>query len=719
MQERVPSIEVVRPGLPQQVVNVVEKSLAKVPADRFATADDFIKALLAPVTSAELRLARAVDKRLMRRTLTAALALVSAVVAWLVLRPPAAILDSNKIVVFPLEERGFPEGENGAGYDIALMIGAALEHTEPLKWIDGRRRLAGVARAGVDLVNLEDARNISLGRRARYFIDGVVRSGADSSTVVLRLHDVAGDSIVSQESAAAANGELNFVQLGLVAIRNLLPALLEPGRDIDISPLQDRQSSAIALWIQGEREYRQSHFSLALEFYRRAIAADSALVFAAVKGAQAASWNHHAREAEQLVNHALTHDSLLPPRYLSFARGLRGYLTGDSESAVAWLQQTIEEDPEWAEASTALGEVYYHLLPMSAALDSLAQASFATALSIDSAFAPPLYHLAEDAIRSGDSVAAYILIERFREVNPEQPLLLQLELMSRCVYNDAEMAWAGPAAGDPPAVFRAAKSLSVSGRQHRCAEGAFRALLNAEIDLAERFGAVLGLQGILVATGRGSTALSLLDSLISAGDRRARSLHVLYTLAGAPMDAEAAELAAFATGAFGQQYERLTSTLNLWVLGVWHVYQSEAEKVGTIAAALDDIANQTGLRRDRMYADALAAHEALMRGDTTDAIDRLLDLTSTGTVNSVAWGYGEALPVEHLLLAELMLADGRYVRSIRAASVFDHAGPVIFVAYLPKSLQVRYDAARSMGRLDLAEQYRERLLALGRGDLVR
>ena len=270
LAEPVPSVRVVRETVPEALDGLLTKALARVPADRFATANDLLAALRAPDTFADYSPRRIQRRRWVRRAATTVAAVSAIFVVWFVLKPPGLILDSNKIVVFPLEERGLSEAETGAGYDVAIMIGAALEHTAPLKWIDGRRRLPSLAGAGMSLLDPADAREVSLSRRARYYIDGVIRADVDSATVVLRLHDVGGDSIVTQQSATGALSNQNIIRLGLTAVGRLLPALIEPGRAIDMSSLEDRQSSAIALWIQGERKYRSSRFAEALEFYQRA-----------------------------------------------------------------------------------------------------------------------------------------------------------------------------------------------------------------------------------------------------------------------------------------------------------------------------------------------------------------------------------------------------------------------------------------------------------------
>ena len=59
-------------------------------------------------------------------------------------------------------------------------------------------------------------------------------------------------------------------------------------REIDLAAILDRDLGAVGLWLQGEKEYRQSHFGRALEFFHRAIAEASLLAMAALNGAQAA-----------------------------------------------------------------------------------------------------------------------------------------------------------------------------------------------------------------------------------------------------------------------------------------------------------------------------------------------------------------------------------------------------------------------------------------------
>jgi hypothetical protein len=71
-----------------------------------------------------------------------------------------------------------------------------------------------------------------------------------------------------------------------------------------------------------------------------------------------------------------------------------------------------------------------------------------------------------------------------------------------------------------------------------------------------------------------------------------------------------------------------------------------------------------------------------------------------------------------LLLAELLFARKRFRDAIRVSTEFDHPQPILYVACLPRSLQLRYRAALALGETAQADQYATRLRSLGRRDLA-
>ncbi len=405
MHDRPSSVEVLRPSIPSHISQAIEIALAKVPADRFSNAVEFADALDRPTVTTTLvrtRPPRATPRR--KATLAAVTVLgAGAIGAWLLLRGPAVPIDPHRLVVFPLRDVGSAEARAGAGgEDVATYIGHVLEGTEPLKWEEGRDiPTSGEQAARVATLPPTEMRRLAGSRGAGYYIDGSILREADSLTVIVRLYDVRGDSLVRR---AGRSGPLSAsaARLGALATGDLLAVLLEPGRQVDVGALHERSPAAIASFLQGERLYRDMKFETALEQYRRAVGHDSLFTLAAVRGAQAAHWLNRSSDAQELTAIAVRRISLVSPRYRELVRGWTAYLAGDADSASALLRRAVRLDSTWAEAWMSLGEVYHHLLPQEFPLDSLAEAAFERARRLDPDFTPALYHLAELAILHGD-----------------------------------------------------------------------------------------------------------------------------------------------------------------------------------------------------------------------------------------------------------------------------------------------------------------------------
>jgi hypothetical protein len=711
MHDRPRSLRVVRGTVPEYVEQAIDTALAKVPADRFATATDLVAALSPEgSTAAAARSARAARRRRLRRIAALlSLGVVGALAVWRLTVPPAETLDPNKVVLFPLMERGLPVSDSGTGYDVAVMLSAALEHAQPLRWVDGAQRLRYPGSGG-SFPSAPMLRRVARAQRAGYYLTGtVLGSDAESTTVVLRLYDTSGDSVIAQESATGPRAAMSPSQLGLRAVTRLLPILLDPGRRIDLTSLAARPASATALWIQGEREYRGSRFRAALDFYQRALAEDSAMVFAALKGAEAASWQNLDTDARRLVAAAVEGDSLLPAKQRAFARGLQAYLSGKADSALAWLAQALAEDSEWAEVHMTLGEVYYHLLPaVSVSLDSMAHAHVSMAARLDSGFAPPLYHLAETAIRRGRLGEATALIQRFRRFDPDPSRSRHLAIMLECARAGASAVnWTQEATTHPMEVLEVSRALSVGGTQNTCAEAGFRAVLANPASKELHWGALLGLHGIAMSERRYEIIRALIDSAVVVGLTRAGALYFLDALAGAPVQAEAEATAAQWRSAYGEHYQEVSPRTRL-LLAVWHAHWGDTVRTKAILPSLLSEAHDDPLP----LRSVLEGHLALRRGDTTAAILRFRDLRLTIPVEELQWGLVEPLAIERMLLAKIALARGDYDEAHDVARVFDHPAPITYLPFVPFALDVRLRAAQGMGRTDLSALYEDRLRRL-------
>lgn len=689
-QEAPRELRIIRPSLGDAVQRALGAALAKVPADRVARATTFVERLAVAIHE-DARAARRGRRRTRAWVATVGL-LAAGAVGWLLLRPVLA-LDANRIVVFPLRDSPGAVVAGASGEEVATYVGYALEGTRPLKWIEGWELLDARERADVGTLGGSRARALARAAHAAHFIDGAIVRSAESTTVVLRLHDVTGDSVVLRTGAAGTAASSSAPALGLRAVAGLFPALLAPGRSVDLTALEDRAASAVANFLQGEREYRRMHFDAAIQHYHEALREDSALALAALRGAEAANWRGRYGEDTLFVHSALLRVGFLPPRQALAAQGLHAYLTGAADSAAVYLKRAVAADSSSAPLWTLLGEVYARMLPEDTPADSLARDALEHARRADRDFSPALLLLEEMALRDGRVRDALTLREDLRAAGADTSHEIQRDLMLRCV-RDGERAvdWGEALRRDTRAVLAAGKVLSAGAAQAECARAAFTAVLSADSSRPnQRWGALMGLQSLLIAMGRAQEVPPLMASRGAAG-LPSWALYILDATSGAGLEPQAAAAVAQKGGSYAAM-----PVSTLYLLALWASHRGDAVALREIARNARLRADSTRARGDALLARAIDARQALAGADTSEAIRRLRALAPTAPRNEITWQMGEPLGAERLLLAQLLFARGRLDDAMRVASRLDAPEPFVYLLYLRPSLTLRANAARLLG----------------------
>ncbi|HEX6314357.1 MAG TPA: serine/threonine-protein kinase, partial [Gemmatimonadaceae bacterium] len=659
LHETPPSLSVVRPTVTHDLQQAVERALAKVPADRFTSAIAFADALDAAQLASISGQARAQRPRNpVRRSLIGAGALLVVVLAGTRVamgRDPAA--DPNRVVVYPLSVTG-SGFEAGAGEQVALILQSALEHTEPLRWLDGQALLGPERGADARLLGREAGR---LARRhgARYYLAGALVSDRDSQTVILRLHDTDADSMV-QESATGPVAGTSPPQLALRAIAQILPRLLPPNGRVDLSYLADRNPAAIADWLQGEREYARSRYSAARRHLNRALAVDSLLGVAALKGAQASTYLYDYGSARQLLAIALRQQGQLPSHHLALARGLEHFVSGRPDSALSYFARARAIDSTWAEPLMLAAETNLHLMPATAN-DAATEQSLVRVLELEPRFAPPLFHLTEFAVRRGEARRARDLLRQIEAASPDSDWTFQADLMVRCAFD-------GPDAIDWPAAVRrasdrvveVARILAGGAVNTRCARRAVESVLRFDTDTSAqhaifRWSALKTLDYLTMAEGRDAAAATLLDSASQAGIRAAVSLHILNAAAGGRASEASADSA---MRVLSNMPVSQMPTVRLRYVSLWSWHKRDDSRLDSVVQRARTIVDSTRSGIDRLVLDGAQARLALLRADTAGALQTLKELRPAADPAWITWDLWESAAAERLLLAQLQLATG-------------------------------------------------------------
>lgn len=647
--------------------------------------------------------------------------------------PEQAVLDPDRVMVFPLAVADGGALGASVGEDIATMIGHALDRAGSLRWIDAWPFLTPEAQTDPRAVTQATAGAVATAQGSRHFVTGRVISRGDSTTVLLDLFEVGND--VPVRRASAGGGAADPWRLGLVAANHLLTALIDaPPADFG-DRFTRRDPAAVARFLTGESAYRRSRHSEALAAYRDALALDPQFAEAAIRGAQAASWEHRAGEASQMVEAALALD--LIPRDRAFAEGMRAYVAGDSDRALAALQRAVELDPGMAAAYAQVGEVHHHLAPSRRLPDSVATAAFARAFAIDPTASGVLYHLAQHRLRAGVGGDPAGLARQFEAAAAEADLVTEIDISARCVGRGVgAVDWAEAAHLDPGPLLEAAVNLAAGDRGWACAEAAYRAVLAHDTvttgwEVGRRWSSLKGLHILLLATGRADEAFDMLDSARASLASLRRALGGIGADDHAPVDVDAPpvqfaellllldEAAGYDTGGRAEAVARANrsadgtytfeNNFRMWFLGVWEASRGNAVAARDIARRMDDrVATRPGTARDSLLARAMSGHAALAEGDSAAALAVFRGLRPSGDIQ---WNAAEALGLERLLHARLALAAHEMAEAAEVSTYLEST-PSVYPLFLPAALEVRAAAMERTQRSSDARTIRQRIARL-------
>jgi eukaryotic-like serine/threonine-protein kinase len=429
LSEPVPALRTVRELVPHTVQLAVEKALARMPADRYSTAQAFAAALTAPVAERTVRTpvrdvrAETVPVRTgrARRALYAGVILLIALLAlvfWFRRPSASASLDADLIAVAPFDVRGAELASWGEGmvdYLSRSLDGAgSLRTVSPSTFL---HRWSGRA---------DPASAEALGRRTGsglVVFGSVIKGGGDSLRLRATMLDVAGGTAIGEV-------EVQGDTLGIDRLADSLAVglLTQLGRTRPVGAVRDAplggvSLSAIKEFLRGEQMYRRRNWDSSLVHYAKAVALDTTFALAYRRLALVLSWS-------PLSSTSFESPGAYTARAAAFNRGLP--LRDSLLIEVLWLGDRIDHEPDSLFSLTkrelatlheavrrfpgdpevwmALGEVQMHgylskgLIPPSDVL-----ASFDRAIALDSGFAPSFEHVFELAFHVGnvDRARAY------------------------------------------------------------------------------------------------------------------------------------------------------------------------------------------------------------------------------------------------------------------------------------------------------------------------
>ncbi len=717
----VPSLRTVRGTVPPGVERAINTALAKVPADRFATADQFSAALSAPATSTEA-VSRRIPSRWWLVSAAAPLAVVAAAaVVWPRLRSTgSSVLPSASVIaVLPFAPSVADTGLARLGRDLVLTVSATLDGLGEIRAVDPHTVLAQSA-AGSS--TLQEGRALGRWFGAGSVLHGsVVRVGPK---VRLDLGLFTTDSTDSGNAVARVlvTAPVDSIEAMTDSItRTLLPQIWRrgtpPSPSLDAA-LKTKSVPALRAFLEGERAFAENQWDRAEQAYARAIEADSSFWLAYARNAYVLGWRFKPMDSAQREA-MMSHRTSLPEfDRLYLGDSLERGAAADLRRARRLTERFPDNWFGWFQYADNL----HHWGPMMGHSRAESRAAFEETLRLNPRVIPAWEHLAQSVLHDQDTMASTQVFEALERLDAGPALvtewgsdqMLQFRLLDRLQRGDTSGA----------SILEDSVARDLARRRHGPHHNpGWFGFPAADISLYRRMrrlgfvpeGAALAIAHAWAARGAWDSALVSLDHHARTGEADSLVPLSLYRLAalgawvGALPAAEASARreAAHRTSAGLESFERAELALVDAILALAHRdRQALAEARRAARASGDSIAG--------VLDQTLAAFDRYLAGDTRQAGRALAALEWQQAEEYYPNNFSRILmPVSRLAASEWLLASGDTAGSARLLTwVEADGGPGGVGKDLLKGLaglqRARIEAAR--GHPALAREHYRRFL---------
>jgi tetratricopeptide (TPR) repeat protein/TolB-like protein len=400
----VPAIRTARPTVPPHVERAITRALAKVPADRFASAGEFSAALDQagdPTAPAPAIRARAwARRRIILAIVVGAVATGGALAMWTG-RRPSVPADRDLVAVVPFRIASADSALRYLQEGMVDLLATKLQGETGPRSVDPRAVLRAWKARAEGRADLPDGEALRLAGAlgAGRLLTGSVVGTAERLVLSASVVEVATGRVRQQATVDGLHDSLPYLVDRLAGQLLALDAGVQSER---LTSLTSASLPALRAYLAGSSAGRGGRWTEAIEEFDRAIAIDSGFALAGLGLATASSWmdgSQHER-GMRLARAA--------PERLSWRDRtlLAATLTGDLKS----LEQVVTAIPDSPEAWLQLGDKYYHNGALYGVTDAdeRALAAFRRVLALDSATATnpnaePLMHFADLALAAGDS----------------------------------------------------------------------------------------------------------------------------------------------------------------------------------------------------------------------------------------------------------------------------------------------------------------------------
>ncbi len=421
------------PSLPSEVVELVNRCLAKDPAGRPQSASEIQQAIVASGLCSGSGSQTVIGSVPQRRTArpswllpavsitTLAILAVMAIVLWPAGSDPethVVIAPDPAIAVLPFSVGGDASLDylrNG----MVRLLSTRFDGMGEIRSIDPNALLVQPELEGEGEIDPSLGNSLAARFNAENYIIGSVLRVGGPIQVSANMYDRDGTSVGYSEVAIAADSLL-LTAVDQVA-RELLADKFEGPADAMASMAIQSTSSFDALrdYLRGEELMHAGRFNDAKPFLRSAIDRDSTFALAWLRFSDAYAWTNWDDETYlDASRRALELSSRLPPVYRERLQIEQMLRSGNFESAITRAERLHQRHPEDVETLLLLGDYQWHYNGYYGKPANDSEQYFRDILRIDPGLAEAKFHLVEILIRTGryaeaDSLAGTTDSEQF------------------------------------------------------------------------------------------------------------------------------------------------------------------------------------------------------------------------------------------------------------------------------------------------------------------
>ncbi|HEX3233187.1 MAG TPA: serine/threonine-protein kinase [Gemmatimonadales bacterium] len=532
----VPSLRTVRPTVSPGLDRTVTRTLAKVPADRFATADQLSAALSESSQSTELVPRRAP----IRRWLGLGLLPVAVVAALGIVRfrrhldGSSVAPSASMIAVLPFAPSVDDTALARLGRDLVLTLSATLDGVGEIRTVDPHTVLAHSIPSAS---SLEAGRDVGRRFGAGSVLHGsVVRIGP---AVRLDLGLFTTDSGLPLARLTVSAPSDSIAALTDSVARVLLPQIWRRGTPptptLDAA-LKTKSVPALRAFLEGERAFARNEWDRAEEAYARAIEADSSFWLAYARDAYVLEWRH--RELDSAKTEALlTHRASLP----EFDRLYLGEDSiGPPAPANLWrARELTQRFPGnwfgWFQYADRL----FHWGPLLGHPRAESRAAFEETLRLNPGLIPAWDHLMEDVLEDHDTLASTRVLGALERLDAGPAFIKEWGADQLMQYRLVDRIQRGDSGGARVLLDSVARDLAKNRREAHNNPG-YYGFPGADIALSRRVrrlgfepeNAALTMANAWAARGGWDSALAVFDAHAkAAGEADTLAPLILYRLA--------------------------------------------------------------------------------------------------------------------------------------------------------------------------------------------